>query len=293
MTIHQWLSNATSSLQAAGIPSARLDAELILAHVLKKDRTWLIAHASDTLPVDEDSAFPAERAKTNEQLAASASETTGGVERANQLVRKRAQRIPLGYLLGHKEFYGRDFIVNEQVLIPRPETEAMIESLQRIASQKDGALLDVGTGSGCIAITAKLELPKLTVIAADISDPALDIAKLNAIKLGADVTFISSDLLSSIDGTFDYILSNLPYVDPEWERSPETNYEPPLALFAKDHGLALINRLITDAPKHLADNGYFLLEADPEQHESIKKTGATHGLRLVETNDYTVVLQKA
>ena len=132
--------------------------------------------------------------------------------------------------------------MSPQVLVPRPESEAIIELLKELGVS--GKLLDIGTGSGCLGITAKLEIPKLNVILSDIIQPALRVARQNAEKFQADVALIKSNLLRAVPGKFDIIIANLPYVDRSWQRSPETNHEPALALFAKDEGLALIYQLI-------------------------------------------------
>ena len=267
MKINEWLERASARLSEAGIPSPRLDAELILAHVVGRDRTWLIAHSSDDI-ADKDA-----------------------LHEANTLLTKRIHRMPIAYLLGCKEFYSRQFTVNEHVLIPRPETEVMIELLSTYSPH--GRAIDVGCGSGCIGITAKLEFPELDMTLADVSEDALAVAQANAEHLGATATCLASDLLSDVDGPFAFILANLPYVDETWERSPETDREPALALFADDHGLALIDKLITQSVDQLDMGGYLFLEADPEQHDAIQKTGASCGLRFVEARDYIVVLQRA
>jgi release factor glutamine methyltransferase len=236
---------------------------------LEQDRTWLIAHGSD----DFDDANLRHT--------------------ANTMLTKRMHRMPLAYLVGRREFYGRDFIVSPDVLIPRPETETMITLLGKYHPR--GKLIDVGCGSGCIGLTAKLEHPELDVTLSDISSSALDVARRNAESLEASVDFRISDLLASFEATatkFNFILANLPYVDSEWERSPETDHEPSLALFADDHGLALIKTLISQAASLLNTGGYLLLEADPVQHDEIQKTGDSHGLRFIESNDYMVVLAR-
>lgn len=266
-TINDWLRLAVTRLTEAGIPSARLDAELILSHVLHKERAWLLAHDEEAF------ADPTLR------------------HHANTLLTKRLHRMPLAYLLGTKEFYGREFIVTRDVLIPRPESETLIELAKKY--KLSGKIIDVGTGSGCLGITLALETGS-DVTASDVSEDALEIAMTNAARYGVRATFGVSHLLSRWKGyTFDAIVANLPYVDETWDRSPETNYEPTMALFADDDGLSLIKRLIEQAPGALIPGGFLLLEADPSQHDDIIKTGAAHGLRFVETKDYIVVLQAA
>lgn len=188
-------------------------------------------------------------------------------------------------------FYGRDFLVTEDVLIPRPETEQLIDLVLTLAGKpylpgikapkrilnKCPKILDVGTGSGCIAITLKKELPEIDITATDISEKALKIAQKNATLHGVHPTFIISHLLENVKFTPDVIVANLPYVDENWDwlDKESLSHEPALALYADDHGLKLIKELIdTSNVKHL------ILEADPCQHQEIidyaKKKGLSH-----------------
>ena len=192
------------------------------------------------------------------------------------------------------DFYGRDFIITKDVLIPRPETEQLIDAVLNLAGKSylpgvkpskrklplDPVILDVGTGSGCIAITLKKELPEASVYASDISKPALKIAQKNADKHSAPINTIISYLLEKVKFTPDVIVANLPYVDPEWNwiDKKSLSKEPSIALYAEDHGLALIKELITQASGHQIK--YLVLEADPCQHADIigytKKAGFQH-----------------
>lgn len=274
LVIKDWLRDAANQLTAIGIASAKLDVEIILAHTLRQNRTYLHAHDDELL-----SARHREIADARLQL--------------------RLDRTPIAYIVGHKEFYGRLFKVNPATLIPRPESETIITLLKELTAQTtitlDSAvtrLVDVGTGSGCLGITAKLEIPELEVTLIDISRQALTVAETNATRLHADVALVRSDLLSAYPLSAQYIVANLPYVDQEWERSPETNYEPALALFAPDEGLALINKLLLQAPSHINAGGYLLLEADPRQHDAIIKSAKSHGFTMREVRDFIVVLQK-
>lgn len=272
-TIESWLQDATHHLSAADIPSARLDAELLLAHSLKQSRTWLITHQNDNI-LD---------LKT--------------LENASKMLAKRLQRVPIAYLTKHKEFYNRSFYVDESVLIPRPESETMIEVLKDLHDSMTHSVLDVGTGSGCLGITAKLEIPSLSVTVSDISEDALKVAKKNASSLGAKpIRYVQSDLLEhwlSHDNPqkFDIIVANLPYVNPKWEQSPETAHEPALALYAKDNGLELIKKCVQQASALTPVSGYLLLEADPEQHKDIINTARLHGFEKKRVDDYIVALQ--
>lgn len=196
--------------------------------------------------------------------------------RIQKLLDRRKKGEPLAYILGRKSFYGRDFIVTPDVLIPRPETESLIDIIKML---NPSSVLDVGTGSGCIAITTKLELPDTKVVAVDISRNALAVARKNAKELGAEIEFRESDLLESIDDKFDLIVANLPYVDETWDWiGEELAYEPELALFAEDSGLAKIKRLLIDVAKKYSTNT-LLLEMDPCQTETIKRFAEKMGFR--------------
>jgi release factor glutamine methyltransferase len=272
--IKSWLQRAARELRSAGISSAKLDAEIILAHTLRRPRTYLHAHDDELL--------------TSRQL-----------EIADARLRLRLDRTPVAYIIGHKEFYGRKFRVTPATLIPRPESEIIIELLKEILPTNlpllreiPKRLVDVGTGTGCLGITAKLEFPELDVALLDISRHALNIAELNAKKLQAEVTIERSDLLSQYPLQADVIIANLPYVDPEWERSPETNFEPARALFADNQGLHLIFKLIEQATASLTDHGTLLLEADPRQHDMIIGHAKSHGFSLTEVRDFIIYLQK-
>lgn len=266
--IKQWLRVATDELSGAGIPTPRLDAEIILAHTLRKPRTYL--HAHDEILMDA----------RNREIA-------------DARLQLRLDRTPIAYIVGHKEFYGRQFKVTPATLIPRPESEAMIDSLKHHLHTLTGKkLVDVGTGSGCLGITAKLELPQLDVTLTDISRHALYIAEINARQLKASVAIIHGNLLDDFPFTADIILANLPYVDKEWERSPETEHEPAEALFASDSGLHLISRLITQTKSQLAPKGLLLLEADPRQHTAIVKAAAPLNLTLLKNEGFILTFQK-
>lgn len=274
MTIAQWLRIATQQLHDAHIPSARLDAELLLAHTVRKPRTWLHGHSDEILD--------------SRQL-----------EIARARLDLRLDRVPVAYIIGHKEFYGRNFKVTTATLIPRPESETLIELLEealpkneRLIAERPLRLVDVGTGSGSLGLTAKLEYPELDVTLTDISRHALTITENNAESLNANVELIKSDLLTSYPFVADIIIANLPYVDPEWERSPETDHEPASALFAANNGLALIFDLIIQTKEKLTIGGKLILEADPEQHAAIKKHAATYGLVLVTQRDYGLLFDK-
>lgn len=272
-SIKQWLQNATAKLKGIGIPSAELDAQLLLTHTLRHPRTFLHAHDDD--PMDM-------------RL----------LEIANARLELRLERVPVAYIIGHKEFYGRRFRVTTSTLIPRPETETMIDLLRQVLPTNLPLLpqtfraVDVGTGTGCIGITAKLEFPELDVTLLDVSTHALNIAKQNASMMRVTVQCLKSDLLSNYPFPPDIILANLPYVDIEWDVSPETASEPSEALYAAKHGLALIEKLIIQAKSRLTPQGFLLLEADERQHNAITQIGKQNGFNTIITNGLILVLQK-
>lgn len=196
-------------------------------------------------------------------------------------------------------FYGRDFIVSPDVLMPRPETEQIIDKVKSLAGlpilpgvkpserilPKNPKILDVGTGSGCIAIIIKKELEEAEVTGVDIDQSALEIAGKNAKKFNAEITLKQSDLLENCQDKYDIIIANLPYVDPDWDwlDKKALRKEPSLALYAEDHGLALIKRLITeikDKPE------YLILEADPCQHKDIIDFAEKNGFQYSETRGF-------
>lgn len=274
MTINDWLSDATRQLTEAAIPSARLDAELLLSHTVRKPRTWLHGHGDENLDPRQ-------------------------LEIARARLDLRLDRVPVAYIIGHKEFYGHTFKVTTATLIPRPESEDLIALLdqavpknERLLAERPLRLIDVGTGSGSLGITAKLTYPELDVTLTDVSRHALMIAEENAQALHAGVETLRSDLLAAYPFVADIIIANLPYVAIEWERSPETEHEPASALFANNHGLALIFSLLVQTKEKLALGGKLILEADPEQHPAIKKEAAKYGLVLHAQQGYGLLFDK-
>lgn len=249
MTICDWLKNAAKNID-------RLDAELILAHFLNDvDRSYLISHSDEEL------------------------QDTSAID---SYVARRAESEPLAYILGYREFYGRRFFVTPDVLIPRPETETIINIVKDLKPEK---ILDVGTGSGCIAITCALETDA-TVDAVDISDDALRIAQKNAAHHGAKVNFHKSNLLNDFQPEPNtLIIANLPYVDTNWDwlDHQSLDHEPSLALYAEQQGLELIYKLIDQCPENATS---LILEADPCQHDAIIEYARKHSLALEKQDSF-------
>ncbi|MBC7234687.1 MAG: peptide chain release factor N(5)-glutamine methyltransferase [Chloroflexi bacterium] len=252
-TIRQALRWGIGALTAAGVDSPRLDAELLLGHVLGLTRTQLHVHAQ-------------------EEIDRSAAEAY------TQLVRRRMSREPLAYIVGRRAFFDLELIVSSDVLVPRPETELLVEETLRWAElwQARGKLhiVDVGTGSGAIAIAIARHLPEALVWAVDISFPALMITQENARRTGVQgrVLPIQGDLLAPFKGPFQVIVANLPYVPHHElpELMPEISlYEPSSALDGGTEGLEIIRRLLPQAARCLSMPGLLLLEIDPRQSQEV------------------------
>lgn len=262
MNVSSWLKRAATS------QISHLDAELILAHALNKERVFLHAHPDYELTESEQ-------------------------KKAEDYLKRRQNHEPVAYILGSKEFYGREFAVTPDTLIPRPETEAIIDLVKELSLEKP-KILDVGTGSGCIAITLKLELPESNVMAVDISEKALAVAEKNANNLHANLEFKKSDLLKNVDEKFDIIVANLPYVDKNWDwLSPELDFEPETALYSEDFGLKDIKNLILESNTKLAEQGKLILESDISQHKAIESfVKSNTNMRLVKTSGLAQMFEK-
>ncbi|HJT29049.1 MAG TPA: peptide chain release factor N(5)-glutamine methyltransferase [Pyrinomonadaceae bacterium] len=250
-SIAEALQEVSRILENNGVPEARRDAGSLLSFVLGKDRTFLISHAED--PVDDDS-----------------------VDQLREFVERRAAGEPLQYITGVQDFYGREFRVTPDVLIPRPETELLVEAALEVS---DGEFIcDVGTGSGCIAVTLLCERAGARAVAVDKSVAALEIAKFNAAKQSvADrAVFVVSDCFDALDRSehrFDLIVSNPPYVSESALAGLQRevrDHEPLVALSPGADGLSVIRRLLTDAPAFLKSNGYLLMEIGFDQGAKVR-----------------------
>ena len=273
---------ARAVLMRAGIPEpdAAFDSEILARHVLSWDRGRLIAHGRDPAPAEFEAAFQG-------------------------LIARRAQREPVAQIIGRREFWGLEFEVTPGVLIPRPETELIVEEAVRLARDcGHRTAVEVGTGSGCIAVACAHEIPGLHITAVDSSEQAVEVARRNAVRHGVSdrVSIRRGDLLAGIGGPVDLILSNPPYV-PDREAAtlqPEVvRYEPAGALFGGEDGLDIIRRLLAAAAAPLASNGTLIIEFGVGQADAIRSIAQEAGWILMRMRDdlqgipRTAVLRRA
>ncbi|PID98807.1 protein-(glutamine-N5) methyltransferase, release factor-specific [Candidatus Saccharibacteria bacterium] len=270
--LSDWLGDTESMLREAGIETARLDALVLLSDELDQDKSWILAHPEYDIQGSV-------------------------VEKLNKKVAQRTQHTPLAYIRGKVEFYGREFTVNEHVLVPRPESEAMITLLKQLPAPKNQCLLiDVGTGSGCLAITAKLELPKAEVVALDIDVDCLKLAKQNAAALQATIAFFESNLLSALQAPntkqqTSVILANLPYVPENYSINAAAKHEPRLALYGGTDGLDLYRKLFTQVQALAAPPAWIITEALRHQHSSLAGIARENGYKLHASDDLAQLFQ--
>jgi release factor glutamine methyltransferase len=207
-------------------------------------------------------------------------------------IQQRAAHEPLAYIRGKTEFYGRTFMVNKHVLEPRPETETMIDMLKTL-SIKHANIVDIGTGSGAIAITAKLELPDSSVIATDIDLKCLEVARENAKKHLVNIEFVQGDLLGPLtEDKLDILLCNLPYVPNNFGVNKAALHEPHLAIFGGSDGLDLYRKLFTQLDSRPTKPQHILTESLPRQHQQLAQLAQKHAYELVETQDFIQLLRK-
>jgi len=254
-SIAEVLREATQVLNNAGVPEARREAGSLLSFVLGKDRTFLISHAED--PVDDDS-----------------------FRRFEEVVERRASGEPLQYITGVQDFFGREFRVTPDVLIPRPETELLVEAAIEVVGgpESSPSICDVGTGSGCIALTLLCEIRNARAVAIDKSPAALEIAKLNArnLSVAERAVFAVSDCFDSLDANeyqFDLVVSNPPYVSAAFMAGLQRevrDHEPLIALSPGPDGLSVIRRLLNETPGFLKNHGHLIMEIGFDQGEAIK-----------------------
>jgi release factor glutamine methyltransferase len=256
------LGDAERALDAAGVATPRLDADVLLATAMRRDRAGLYAHLGDAVNDDV-------------------------LHRFWTMIRRRERRQPVAYITGVREFWSIPFIVTPAVLIPRPETELIVQAACEIlAERRDPVVCDLGTGSGCIAIALACEHPTVRVVATDISLPALRIARRNAIQHGVEdrVQLVCTDLFEAISASvdFDLVVSNPPYVPVETELMTESSYEPQGALFGGQSGMDTIRRILPDVRRRLRDSGHLVMEFGDGQGDDVRQMAAASDLTPIE-----------
>ncbi len=240
---------------------------MLMENATGRDRAYLLAHPEITL--QGPSLYKFER-----------------------LLKKRLDHVPIAYILGKKDFYGLEINVNTSVLIPRPETEELVSQTLKHAP-KNSVVLDLGTGSGAIAVAVKVNRPDLQVSASDISDAALNVARGNAAKYNIhDISFIHSDLMNDIKDLFAVIVANLPYLPDSSELSAEVLKEPKSALFSGSDGLDHYRRLFVNLKPYLDKNGYLILESEPSQQPELVKLAEAVGFKIIERSGFCTVFAK-
>jgi release factor glutamine methyltransferase len=269
-SIAEAILHGANKLRKSGVPDERREAGSLLMYVLDRDRTYILAHAEDQLTAEQ-------------------------VEKFSASLDARAQGKPLQYITGHQEFFGLDFEVTGDVLIPRPETELLIEAALSIVAQNETPFIcDVGTGSGCLLVTLLHQLPRARGIGLDISAAALAVAERNANRHGVRerLSFVASDCFAGLEAgfgaPFDLIVSNPPYVA---ERAIEglqrevRDFEPRVALTAGEDGLSVIRRLLIESGSHLKSGGSFIFEMGFDQHAAVKQLIDEDSWKVLEIYD--------
>lgn len=251
-------------LENAGIGSARLDALILLEDLLNKDRSWVLAHPEYQIPKSL-------------------------LRKLDRRLERRAAHVPLAYIRGFTEFYGRQFKVNRHVLEPRPESETMIDLLLGLDLPIRPAIADIGTGNGALGITAALEIPGSRVDLYEISSGALAVAKHNTHLHELRLHARKMNLLSRPLRPYDALLCNLPYVPDHWEINKAALAEPKIAIFGGKDGLDLYRKLFKQLERFTWKPKFVLTEALPPQHEALAAIAAGHGFSLYSSQDFIQV----
>jgi release factor glutamine methyltransferase len=263
-TNHDWLAKATNNLKDAGIGTARLDCLVLLEDCLNTNRTHLLAHPEIVL-------------------------TPSQLKLLNAQIIRRARHEPLAYIRGKTEFYGREFMVNQHVLEPRPESETMIDLLLQLSLKQQINLSDIGSGSGALGITAALEMGLSKVYLHDIDPETLKVAKLNAKKHNVAAKFLQENLINNYNFNYDVLLCNLPYVPENFHINTAATHEPRIAIFGGLDGLDLYRELFDQATKCRKKPSYILTESMPPQHDNLSQIAYQHAYNLVLSKDFIQV----
>jgi release factor glutamine methyltransferase len=254
LTLHETLTRARARLVAAGISAdeAAIDVDLYARTILGWDRTRVIVEQQAPAPAALEPRF-------------------------SEWIARREQREPTAYIVGKREFWGLEFAVSPSVLIPRPESEFIVEeAVERLRNTAAPRIADVGTGSGCIAVSIARELPDAHLTATDISGEALEVARANADRLGVSdrITFVETSYLDGVDGTFDAVVSNPPYVKDEHRALVQravVKYEPHVALFGGADGLTGLRSVLDGAGRRLVPGGWVIMEFGDGQDDDVRE----------------------
>jgi release factor glutamine methyltransferase len=261
MIIREWLHDSMVRLRDAGVDSPRRDCLVLLEDLLEKDRAWVLTHHEYRLNAPQ-------------------------IDTLENKIQRRASREPLAYIRGKAWFYGRFFEVSPAVMIPRPESESFIEIIKELEPKQ---IIDVGTGSGCLAITAKLELPQAELIGIEESKKALKIAQKNAKNHGTKIRFLQGSLLepaSNLQPTsYNLIAANLPYVPDDLITSPEIEDEPKEALFSGSDGMDHYRKFWTQIDTLSQFPDYILVESLTSQHKMMRKLAKHADYKLAKTDN--------
>jgi release factor glutamine methyltransferase len=276
MSIGEWQRYAENILKTAGILSAHLDSLLLLEFILNTKKEHLLAHP---------------------ELHISSKD----ISKLNKLLTLRENHMPIAYIRGYVEFYGHKFVINSSVLVPRPESEAMLELLDTVLVDNKYtsknlnlniepnipiSIADIGSGSGCLGISAKLEHPECLVDCYDINDNALKVTQTNVDLFTLNIRVMESDLINSLIQDYDILLCNLPYIPDTYPINEPAKYEPKIALFGGKDGLNLYRELFNQIKKHKHNPLYILFESFPVQQDEIANIASESKYKLVETLDY-------
>lgn len=273
MTNNQWLKQATNTLKAENIGSARLDALILLEDEVQRDRAWILASPEQQILADS-------------------------LKKLNKKLARRASHEPLAYIRGFTEFYGRKFKVNKRVLEPRPESEAMITLLKNllhhnsaVSKARPWKIADIGTGSGAIGITAALELHNHHVDLYDIDASCLAVARHNCALHELHLHCYKRDLLNRPTRPYNVLLANLPYVPDRWKINQAAAMEPRIAIFGGHDGLDLYRRLFEQIKKLPWQPKYIFTESLPPHHQKLAKIAQKAGYELAKTQDFIQLFQ--
>lgn len=264
------MDQAVRQLNEASISTARLDVLVLLEDCTSHDRAYLLAHPELQL-------------------------SDAAIATLEQQIKRRADHEPLAYIRGRTEFYGREFIINSHVLEPRPESETIIELLKALPLATVTTVIDVGTGSGALAITAALELPDIQTMAIDIDAECLKVARQNSEHHNAGVKIVQGDLLSPLVGSQPdkyALLCNLPYVPESFHINQAATHEPPLAIFGGPDGLAVYRKLFKQISDLQIKPLYVITESMPPQHEQLIALAAVHSYAVWRQDDFVHVFKR-